>query len=151
MHWPLRAQRGHALVALVVLSTLLVSPRVAAEILKCVAKDGSPLYQNFPCHIDSLGSLPSSPLAMKTPSTPGAVGQEKPKTDSIKVSSTVKPTSTAEPRVGMTSDEVRALLGEPEEMVDDEPAESGRVSIWRYADGRSVQFDHKHHVFGVQR
>jgi len=51
----------------------------------------------------------------------------------------------------MTADEVRTLLGEPEEMVADEPAEGGPVSIWRYADGRSVQFDHKHHVLEVQR
>jgi len=54
-------------------------------------------------------------------------------------------------RIGMTSDEVRALLGEPEEMVDDEPAEGGRISIWRYADGRTVQLDHKHRVMEVTR
>jgi hypothetical protein len=48
----------------------------------------------------------------------------------------------------MTADEVRTLLGEPEEMVEDEPASGGRVSNWRYADGRIVQFDHKHIMVG---
>jgi hypothetical protein len=36
-------------------------------------------------------------------------------------------------------------------MTEDEPASGGRVSIWHYADGRSVQFDHKHRVLSVQR
>ena len=38
-----------------------------------------------------------------------------------------------------------------EEMVEDEPAVGGRVSNWRYADGRIIQFDHRHRVLGVQR
>ena len=151
MPCPSRAQRRHALVALVVLSAFLVAPAVAGEIFKCVAKDGGPLYQNFPCYIDSIGSLPSSPSVAKTSSTSGAAGQEKPKIQPVNVASTVKSAYTGELSIGMTSDEVRALLGEPEEMVDDEPAEGGRVSNWRYADGRIVQFDHKHLVLGVQR
>ena len=81
----------------------------------------------------------------------GAAGEEKPKTQPVNVASTVKSTYTVELRIGMTADEVRALLGEPEEMVDDEPADGGRISIWRYADGRSVQFDHKHHVLEIQQ
>ena len=151
MPCPSRAQRRHALVALVVLSAFLVAPAVAGEIFTCVAKDGGPLYQNFPCYIDSIGSLPSSPSVAKTPSTPGVAGQEKPKAQPVNVASTVKSAYTGELSIGMTSDEVRALLGEPEEMVDDEPAEGGRVSTWRYADGRSVQFDHKHHVLEIQQ
>ena len=133
------------------MTAFLAASVVAAEIFKCVAKDGTALYQNFPCDMDSLGSLPSNPPVAKTPSKPGVAGQEKSKTEPIKVASTVKSTYTGEPQIGMSSDEVRALLGEPEEMVDDEPADGGRVSNWRYADGRIVQFDHKHHVLGVQR
>ena len=151
MPCPLRAQCRHALVALVVLSAFLAAPAVAGEIFKCVAKDGGPLYQNFPCHLDSLGWLPSNAPVAKTPSMPGVAGQEKPKTGPINVSSTVKSTYTGEPRIGMTAEEVKAQLGEPEEMVEDEPASGGRVSNWRYADGRVVQFDHKHLVLGVQR
>src|SRR5437667_5250507 len=148
----------------IVLSTFLVTQAVASEIFKCVAKDGTPLYQNFPCHLDSLGWLPPSPIIGKTPSMPGVVGQDKSKpqpvngtktgpdsttkTKRVNAASTVNSSYTSEPSIGMTADEIRALLGEPEEMVDDEPAEGGRVSVWRYADGRIVQFDHKHHVFG---
>jgi hypothetical protein len=150
MPCPLPTQRRHALVSLVVFSALLAASPVASEIVKCVTKDGSPLYQNFPCHIDSLGSLPSQPSAAKTPSMPGAAGQEKSKSASIKVTSAIKSTNKSEPRIGMTTDEVTALLGEPEEIVEDEPR-SGRVSIWRYADGRLVQFDVKRRVLGVQQ
>ena len=37
------------------------APATAAEIFKCVAKDGTALYQNFPCNIDSIGSVASNP------------------------------------------------------------------------------------------
>jgi len=142
--------RRYGLVALVVPSAFLAAAAVAGEIFKCVARDGSPLYQNFPCDIDSVGSLPSNPPVAKTPSPPGATGQAKSKTDPVKVAATVKSTNTSEPRIGMTADEVRALLGEPVDVLEDEPS-SGRVSLWRYADGRSVQFDHKYRVSAVQR
>jgi hypothetical protein len=66
MTCPLRGHGRDALVALFVLSAFLGGPAVASEIIKCVAKDGLPLYQNFPCNIDSLG-LPSTPPNAKTP------------------------------------------------------------------------------------
>ena len=145
MQCSLHTQRRHALVALVALSMVLAASPVASEIVKCVAKDGSPLYQNFPCHIDSLGSLPSQPSVAKAPSKPGAAGQDKSKSESK-----VRSTNAGEPRIGMTADEVTALLGAPEEMVEDEPPK-GRVTIWRYADGRLVTFDNKRRVLGAQR
>jgi hypothetical protein len=151
MPYALRTLRRHAVVALVVLSAFLTAPAIAGEIFKCVAKDGGPLYQNFPCYLDSIGSSPSNPSVAKTASMPGAAGQEKPKAQPVNVASTVKSAYTGELNIGMTEDEVRALLGEPEERVDDEPAEGGRVSLWRYADGRSVQFDHKHYVMEIQQ
>jgi hypothetical protein len=157
---PLRDRCSRAFIALILAPAFCAALPASAEIFKCVAKDATALYQNFPCDMDSLGSLPSNPPVAKTPSnapvakTPsklGVGGQEKSKTEPIKVASIVKATYTGEPQIGMTSDEVRVLLGEPEEMVEDEPASGGRVSNWRYADGRIVQFDHKHIVFGVQR
>ena len=141
------AQRRHTLVVLFSFAAFLIAPAAAAEIFRCVAKGGLPLYQNFPCNIDSLG-LPSNPSAAKTPPAPVAVNPEQPK---IGASTSPRSTSTADALIGMTADEVKALLGEPEEMVYDEPAEGGPVSLWRYADGRSVQFDHKHRVLEVQR
>ena len=160
MPLPLRDRCSRAFIASILVLPFCAAPPASAEIFKCVAKDGTALYQNFSCDMDSLGSLPSNPPVAKTasnapvaktPSKPGVAGQEKSKTEPIKVASTVKSTYTREPQIGMSSDEVRTLFGEPEEMVDDEPAEGGRVSNWRYADGRIVQFDHKHHVLGVQR
>jgi hypothetical protein len=147
----LLARPRQALVALVALSAFLAAPAVAAEIFKCVAKDGSPLYQNFPCNIDSLGVLPPNPPVAKTSQVVGAAAQEKSKTEPVNVASTVKSTAPGEPSIGMTAEEVRALLGEPDDVFEDEPANGGRVSVWRYADGRSLQFDQKHRVTVVQR
>jgi hypothetical protein len=147
----LRDRRNRALIASILVPGLCAAPSASAEIFKCVAKDGTALYQNFPCQFDSLGWLPSgSPPAATPTSTPANAGQAKPNAPTVNAASTVQATHPGEPRIGMTTDEVRALLGQPEEMVEDEPA-SGRVSTWRYADGRSVQFDNKHRVFGVQR
>jgi hypothetical protein len=50
----------------------------------------------------------------------------------------------------MASEEVKALWGEPVETIQDEPV-TGRIEIWRYADGRSVQFNNKHRVLAVQQ
>ena len=155
MHHPLRDRCSRAVVALI-FPAFCAAPATSAEIFKCVAKDGTALYQNFPCEFDSIGWVPSNPQG-------GSASQAKPKAAPVNVASTVnvaspvnvasivKSTYTGELRIGMSSDEVRALLGEPEEMVDDEPAEGGRVSLWRYADGRSVKFDHQYHVLEVQR
>ena len=157
---PLRDRFSRAFIASILVLPFCAAPPASAEIFKCVAKDATALYQNFPCDMDSLGSLPSNPPvaktasnapAAKTPSTLGAAGQDKSKTAPINTASIVKATYTGEPQIGMSSDEVRALLGEPDDVLEDEPGNGGRVSNWRYADGRIVQFDHKHHVLGVQR
>ena len=150
--------RRCALVTAVLVSVLLIASPVAAEIFKCATKDGMPRYQNFPCNIDSLGlpsnpsvaSSPPNPSVASTPSIPGA-RQEKPKPAPVNAPSTGQRANAGEPAVGMTDDEVRMLLGEPEDVVEDEPRTGDRVSNWRYADGRIVQFDSKHRVLGVQR
>jgi hypothetical protein len=148
---PLRDRCSRAFIALILVPVFWSAPPASAEIFKCIAKDATALYQNFPCEFDSIGWVPLNPQAAKTTLMSPAASQAKPKATPANVASPVKSTYTGELRVGMTADEVRALLGEPEEMVDDEPAEGGRVSLWRYADGSSVQFDHKHHVLEVQR
>jgi hypothetical protein len=132
--------------ALLVVHALLYAPYAAAEIFKCVAKDGSgaPLFQNFPCSIDSLG-LPSNPSAAN--STPGA-GAQLPKTQPT---AAPPPAGDArEPQIGMTGAEVRELLGDPETIEEDEPGQGGRISTWRYAGGRTLQLDHKQRVFAIQ-
>lgn len=136
---PFHACRCHAVVSLAVVAVFLTAPALA-EIVKCVAKDGSPLYQNFPCHIDSLGSMPS---------TVKAAGPAQPlRGEAIKVLPASARANGS--LVGMTADEVVKLMGEPEERIEDEPP-GGRISIWRYADGRLVRFNNRHRVLAVQR
>jgi Domain of unknown function (DUF4124) len=129
---------------------LAAAPLASAEIYKCIEKNGVERYQNFPCPIDSLGSLPSTAPGAKTPSAPAVASRAKPAAARNDAASTAKVASASEPRAGMTPDEVRAIWGEPEETIQDEPVD-GRIEIWRYADGRSVQFNNKHRVLAVQR
>ena len=137
---------------LLVVTLAFAVPPVSAEIVKCVAKDGTDLYQNFPCGIDSIGSMATSAPSEKAGVAPSDPKQAKANGSLPAAASTGKsPTMPGEPRIGMTGDEVKTLWGEPEEMIEDEPATGGRVSNWRYADGRSVQLNNKHRVLAVQR
>jgi hypothetical protein len=113
-----------------------------AEIFKCTARDGAVLYQNFKCEVDSLGSLPSTP-------TKAAPTDSKPlKPASVSVASVDRP---AEPRVGMSADEVRAIWGEPTDTFNEEPGDGGRTETWAYGSDRSVRFDHKSRVIAVTK
>ena len=108
---------------------------------------GTALYQNFPCQFDSIGWVPSNPEAAKTTSTPLVARQAKPKAP-VNVAATVKSVDPSEPRVGMTTDEIRAILGEPLEAVQDARGD-GSLEIWRYVD-RNIQFNRKHRVVVVE-
>jgi hypothetical protein len=66
----------------------------SAEIWKCAGSNGAAVYQNFPCHIDSIGSSAS---AAPPPASPSVAP--------------VKPAA-AELKAGMTQAEVRAIWGE---------------------------------------
>jgi hypothetical protein len=48
----------------------------------------------------------------------------------------------------MTPDEVRAILGEPLEAVQDESIEAG-TELWRYVD-KNIRFDRTHRVAVVE-
>ncbi len=48
----------------------------------------------------------------------------------------------------MTAEEVRAILGEPLEVVEEGSADR-RTETWRYVD-RTLQVDHTHHVTKVE-
>ena len=94
MRHPLPISR--ALIALM-LPAFCAAPLASAEIFKCVAKDGTALYQNFPCQFDSIRWMPSNPQTAKAHAVP------------INVASIVKSVDASEPRIGMTPDEVRAI------------------------------------------
>jgi len=134
----------------VLVAALCAAPPASAEIFKCVGKNGTDLYQNFPCQFDSLSSLPSSPLSAKTILPPSDASQAKPKAAPVDVATSTKSSKASEPRLGMSPDEVRAIWGEPVETIEDEQRQ-GRIEIWRYGESRSVQFNHKHRVIAVQR
>jgi hypothetical protein len=142
---PLRDSR--ALVALI-LPALCAAPLASAEIFKCVAKDGTAKYQNFPCQFDSIGWMPLNPQAAKTTLMPLDSRQAKPHAAPVNVASIVKSVAASEPSIGMTPDEVRAILGEPLEAVQDESLGAG-TEIWRYVD-KNIQFDGTHRVAVVQ-
>lgn len=133
-----------------ILVLVLCAAPASAEIFKCAGKNGADLYQNFPCHIDSLGSLPSIAPPATTPLPPGDASQAKPKATAVNVASTAKPANAGEPGVGMTHEEVRAIWGEPVETIEEDRRE-GRTEIWRYGDNRSVKFNRKERVVAVKR
>jgi hypothetical protein len=130
----------------------LATEPAGAEIFKCKAKNGADLYQNFPCEIDSLG-LPSpnaNPGAVRQPSSEPAATNARAAVGQAAAAALVKVGIASEPRRGMTPEEVRAIWGEPEQVIQDEPP-SGRVEIWEYAHGRSVRFNNKERVLSVLR
>ena len=135
----------------ILLPVAFAASAASAAIYKCQAKDGTTLYQNFPCPIDSLGSLPSIAAVAKTVPAPGDPALDKTNVAAAERRADAKPViAGGEPMVGMTPDEVRTLWGEPENAYQDELVE-GRVEIWSYGDSRSVKFDVNGKVTAVQR
>jgi Domain of unknown function (DUF4124) len=117
---------------------LFVAPLTSAEVFKCVGKKGEDLYQNFPCQFESGGGMPTDVADTKKSPTDVA-GPKK------------SPAAPAEPRVGMTSDEVRTIWGEPTEIIQEEPGDGGRFEVWSYGASRSVRFDRKRRVAAIQQ
>jgi hypothetical protein len=79
----------------------------------------------------------------KTPAVPteprlGAQGPKK------------SPAVPAEPRVGMTTEEVKAIWGEPTDTVQEEPGDGPRYEVWSYGASRSVRFDRRGRVTAIQ-
>ena len=127
----------------VVAPLLFATASASAEIFKCAGKNGVIVYQNFRCEFDSLGSLPSSPGT-----TPAPVANQVKPTAVAMNSGTPLP---AEPTIGMTAEEVRAIWGEPTDTFNEEPGNGGRVEVWAYGSDRSVRFDHRSRVTAVQK
>ena len=134
----------------------LASGAAQAEIYSCRGDGGVTVYQNFPCAFNSLGSVstasptPVAPTA--TPNTNSQTDKVTPSGNSARARAVVAPaatTATNVPHVGWSPDEVRKTWGEPEEVVQDEPPK-GRIEIWRYKDGRSVEIDRRHRVIAVR-
>ena len=147
-----------------------------AEIFRCVAVNGLPLYQNFPCQFDSLGAMglvasirggtapapsatyaaahigssPASVTGMAREGSMLAPAGSAAQSVPFDVSVAVRMAGESEPRVGMTPDEIRTLLGEPVEIIQDEPLEQGPAQSWRYVD-RQIRFDSQRRVVTVEK
>jgi hypothetical protein len=136
----------------ILLFMVFVVPLASAEIFKCVAKDGTDLYQNFPCQFESMGWMPMNTQSTKTPSTPSDSNATTVNAGPLKVNAAGKsPTVPTEPRIGMTPNEVTAIWGEPTDIISDEVVE-GRIEIWSYGASRSVRFDQlKGRVSAIQQ
>ena len=133
------ARAALAAESLPLLALLLATSVVHADIFKCTANKAMPTYQNFPCEFDSLGAMPAtahasdaSRTAALHPQGPGAA----------------TPVATM-PRVGMTTNEVKAIWGEPNDTVKEEYAK-GDIETWTYPDSRSVRFDLKGRVSEIK-
>lgn len=137
----------------------LASGAAQAEIYAC-NKHGVMTYQNFPCPFNSLGSLPTGTTAAPTPPVTSEAPVKRAETSGSTAAGAAAAGRTAappaasvtppySPRIGSSSDDVRKLWGEPEEVVQDEPPK-GRIEIWRYKDGRAVEIGRHNRVVAVQ-
>jgi hypothetical protein len=124
-----------------VLALACATPLASAEIWKCAGSAGVAVYQNFPCQFDSIGSAPSAAHAIASTPPPASVASP----------ATAKHVAVgAEPKIGMTTDEVKAMWGEPLDRYEDEQI-NGRFLVWDYGSNRSVRFTPKRRVASVQR
>jgi hypothetical protein len=116
------------------LCLLLALPPAAAqaEIYACTGKGRLPVYQNFPCQFDRLASAPDEGAAT-TPATRNGPQNLK--------AAVFAPKPPA-PRVGMTTDQVRAIWGDPQDLTKEEFAKRD-IETWTYANSRSIVFDRK--------
>ena len=151
--------------ACILFSVLFVAPLASAQtVFKCVEKDGTALYRNSPCpsesqskvwlRTDSQNSNLPLPRAsggspaihdeprIEAPALPDAAANFVATRDEPRAETPPAPGATGvqgEPRVGMTTSEVRAVLGAPTEVTQEEVVD-GRVQTWSYG-SRSLQFD----------
>ena len=129
-------------------SVLFFTPLATAEVFKCTGKNGETLYQNFPCHLESIGgSSEGETSARATPKSETSTDGTSVRAQGPKKS----PALPAEPRVGMTTSEVITIWGEPANTVQEEPGNGPRTELWSYSGSRSVRFDRRGRVTNIQQ
>lgn len=118
---------------------LLGSGACQAEIYACAGPHRMTVYQNFPCEFASLGAVSATtPVAgVQAPSSRPGDGAH------------AMPVATI-PRVGMTTEQVKAIWGQPIDTTREEYAK-GDIETWTYADARSIRFDLKGRVSEIKR
>lgn len=122
---------GMLTLSLLLVAALAASP-AGAEIYRCTGKGRLPVYQNFPCQFDRASSSDVAAAA-------GHEGMNRSPT------ATATPAGAAHastPRIGMTTEQVRAIWGDPVDSSKEEFAKRD-IEVWSYADSRSIEFDRK--------
>lgn len=108
----------------IALAMVVVVPAALADsIYVCKASDGAVVYRDFPCPPDSEATAVVGPT---NADAKGAKAAQLPKDQEL--------------RAGMSKGEVRAILGSPREITQEEGVD-GRVDTWSYGNARTVQFD----------
>jgi hypothetical protein len=136
--------------ALLLIALALQATPLNAEIYKCAGKDAMPVYQNFPCENDTLGS-PPLPVSKGPTAAAGMRTTQKHPVEPVRNAASTPQQAApgdAAPRVGMTTSEVRAIWGPPVDFSREEPAK-GDIEVWTYSDSRSVHFDRKGRVTAI--
>lgn len=136
---------------LVLSLALAFTPRAYAEIFKCAGHRNVPTYQNFPCEFDSLDAAEIAPAAPS--SAPVRVAAPQAATGKllgadVKQPASAVPAQPSIPAIGMTSDDVRRIWGEPHFMTTEEHAKAD-IEIWSYGDSRSIEFDRQERVTAI--
>lgn len=147
--------------AAVMAAWLCAAPAFADAIYTCVGKDGSQVLQDTPCGVDSQvdvqqGDAKNAPVATgnaarassgaDAPSSDGAVmdGAQGAKSDTSAQASDSTAGDPAnlpsEPALGMTQQQVKAILGEPTSITQEEVVQ-GKTVTWTYGEDRVLQFD----------
>jgi hypothetical protein len=122
----------------------VVSFSLHAEIFKCRKANGTVVYQNFSCELDSIGSSATAPpIAPRAPAVAAPAGAPAAGSD-VDDGWNSKPRVTAArspPTVGMTPRQVRRISwGEPDKVNYIHTAD-GRLMTWTYADNHMIHFD----------
>jgi hypothetical protein len=144
-----------------VLAFLLCAPLASAEIFKCTETNGLLKLQNFPCSVDSIGSVATAipptqrvdkPIGSGTSTAVFTKAEPPASTQKAHTLKAVIPTGEEpngeEPYLGMRMRDVREHWGEPKRT-----EEINGIEIWFY-DGpgdstRGVRFDRDGRVFGI--
>ena len=151
--------------AAVMAACVCATPAYADAIYTCVGQDGSRVLQDTPCGVDSQvdmqketsdaknaqvapGSAPAARASngANASSSDGAVmdraqsvksDTSPPASDSATDDSANPP---SEPALGMTQQQVKAILGEPTSVTQEEVVQ-GKTVTWTYGEDRVLEFD----------
>jgi hypothetical protein len=135
MNIQMHSVSGRVCALMALMAAVFVATRASAEIFRCEAKNGLPLYQNFPCQFDSLGSMAT--VGRIDLVLPAALPARVPAADA------------EEPLAGMSQTAIRALLGEPLEIMPDE-SNALSTELWRYPD-KGIRFDRARRVVSIDK